>query len=381
MRKFNTSGVCIPEQNYMVDVSGKIDTVIADYIDEGKYFTVNRARQYGKTTMLYLLEQRLKERYLVLRISFEASDEMFVSLYTLAAGLVRKISRVMKMQKFGQSLWNDWNRPISEQFPFDDLSERITELCCNSGKGVILMIDEVDKSADNQVFLSFLGLLRNKYLEQLQKNDVTFQSVLLAGVYDIKNLKIKLHPGEESKYNSPWNIAVDFMVDMDFMPKDIATMLIKYEADHETGMDIAKMSSLIYEYTLGYPYLVSRICQLIDERLPGTERFPDKKSAWTKEGVVAAELMLRKRPDTLFDDMIKKLADFPKLKKMVKNILFCGNMYPFERDNHYINLGVTFGFIRENNGIVAIRNRIFETKLYDLFLSEIVMDDYTGNCV
>lgn len=381
MRKFNTSGVCIPEQNYMVDVSGKIDTVIADYIDEGKYFTVNRARQYGKTTMLYLLEQRLKERYLVLRISFEASDEMFVSLYTLAAGLVRKISRVMKMQKFGQSLWNDWNRPISEQFPFDDLSERITELCCNSGKGVILMIDEVDKSADNQVFLSFLGLLRNKYLEQLQKNDVTFQSVLLAGVYDIKNLKIKLHPGEESKYNSPWNIAVDFMVDMDFTPKDIATMLIKYEADHETGMDIAKMSSLIYEYTLGYPYLVSRICQLIDERLPGTERFPDKKSAWTKEGVVAAELMLRKRPDTLFDDMIKKLADFPKLKKMVKNILFCGNMYPFERDNHYINLGVTFGFIRENNGIVAIRNRIFETKLYDLFLSEIVMDDYTGNCV
>lgn len=381
MRKFNTSGVCIPEQNYMVDVSGKIDTVIADYIDEGKYFIVNRARQYGKTTMLYLLEQRLKERYLVLRISFEASDEMFVSLYTLAAGLVRKISRVMKMQKFGQSLWNDWNRPISEQFPFDDLSERITELCCNSGKGVILMIDEVDKSADNQVFLSFLGLLRNKYLEQLQKNDVTFQSVLLAGVYDIKNLKIKLHPGEESKYNSPWNIAVDFMVDMDFTPKDIATMLIKYEADHETGMDIAKMSSLIYEYTLGYPYLVSRICQLIDERLPGTERFPDKKSAWTKEGVVATELMLRKRPDTLFDDMIKKLADFPKLKKMVKNILFCGNMYPFERDNHYINLGVTFGFIRENNGIVAIRNRIFETKLYDLFLSEIVMDDYTGNCV
>lgn len=70
-KKFYTAGVCIPEQNYMVDVSGRVDTIIAEYIDEGKYFTVNRARQYGKSTMLYLLEQRLNRRYLVVRLSFE----------------------------------------------------------------------------------------------------------------------------------------------------------------------------------------------------------------------------------------------------------------------------------------------------------------------
>lgn len=52
-KKFYTAGVCIPEQNYMVDVSGRVDTIIADYIDEGKYFTVNRARQYGKSTMFF----------------------------------------------------------------------------------------------------------------------------------------------------------------------------------------------------------------------------------------------------------------------------------------------------------------------------------------
>ncbi len=28
----------------------------------------------------------------------------------------------------------------------------------------------------------------------------------LAGVYDIKNLKLKLRPGSEHQYNSPWNI-------------------------------------------------------------------------------------------------------------------------------------------------------------------------------
>ena len=140
-KKFCTTGTCIPEKNYMVDLSNKIQQIINQYIESGQYFTINRARQYGKTTLLYLLEKELrKQDYLVLSLSFEAADE-------------------------------------------------------------------VDKSSDNQIFLSFLGLLREKYLKCQQGKDVTFHSVILAGVYDIKTLKLKLHPQEESKYNSLWNIA------------------------------------------------------------------------------------------------------------------------------------------------------------------------------
>ena len=65
----------------MVDISSKIHTIITDYIQEGKYFTMNRGRQYGKTTTLYLLERQLRQRYLVISLSFEACDELFVSLY------------------------------------------------------------------------------------------------------------------------------------------------------------------------------------------------------------------------------------------------------------------------------------------------------------
>ena len=140
-KKFCTTGTCIPEKNYMVDLSNRIQQIINQYIESGQYFTINRARQYGKTTLLYLLEKELrKQDYLVLSLSFEAADE-------------------------------------------------------------------VDKSSDNQIFLSFLGLLREKYLKCQQGKDVTFYSVILAGVYDIKTLKLKLHPQEESKYNSLWNIA------------------------------------------------------------------------------------------------------------------------------------------------------------------------------
>lgn len=144
-------------------------------------------------------------------------------------------------------------------------------------------------------------------------------------------------------------------------------------------MDIDQISRQIYEYTSGYPYLVSRLCQIADERLAGTEDFPDRQSVWTHTGIVAAELLLRKEPNTLFDDMIKKLAEYPKLRQMIQNILFRGSVYPFERDNDLISLGITFAFLKERNGIVAVKNRIFETKLYDLFLSEIYTDSTNGS--
>ncbi len=47
---------------------------------------------------------------------------------------------------------------------FAELSRFITKFIVKWNKRVILMIDEVDKSSNNQLFLSFLGFLRNKYL-------------------------------------------------------------------------------------------------------------------------------------------------------------------------------------------------------------------------
>lgn len=58
-------------------------------------------------------------------------------------------------------------------------------------------------------------------------------------VYDIKNLRHKIRPEEEHKYNSPWNIAADFKIDMSFSVTEITGMLQEYEQDHRTGKEIA----------------------------------------------------------------------------------------------------------------------------------------------
>lgn len=66
-------------------------------------------------------------------------------------------------------------------------------------------------------------MLRSLYLSREQELSTTFKSVILAGVYDIKNLKIRVRDDSEIRYNSPWNIAVNFNVDMSFNEADIST--------------------------------------------------------------------------------------------------------------------------------------------------------------
>ena len=77
-----------------------------------------------------------------------------------------------------------------------------------------------------------------------------------------------------------------------------------------------------------------------------------------------------KEPNTLFDDMTKKLLDYPQLQEMLQNILFGGIDFPFKREIQMVDLGVTFGFLKDKNGIVAVSNRIFETQLYEVFFAE-----------
>ena len=70
MKKFNTTAVCIPSKHYMVDISEKV-AAIRQMIDADEYFSINRARQYGKTTTLTALKENLRDSYSVLSLDFQ----------------------------------------------------------------------------------------------------------------------------------------------------------------------------------------------------------------------------------------------------------------------------------------------------------------------
>jgi hypothetical protein len=76
-KKFNITGLCIPERHYMVDISGRV-AEIRQMVEDGEYFTINRPRQYGKTTTLNCLSRALAGEYTVIKTSFEGlGDSMF----------------------------------------------------------------------------------------------------------------------------------------------------------------------------------------------------------------------------------------------------------------------------------------------------------------
>lgn len=386
IRTFNTTGICNPNQHYMVDLAERLAQVHI-LVDAGNYFTINRARQFGKTTMLNALAEYLNHEYYVVSMDFQMqmSNAKFKNENSFALAFAKAFMISFRInKKFNNPIYEDAISRFAESFSLDPASYELVELfqalstlCGEMPEGVVLMIDEVDSATNNQVFLDFLAQLRGYYINR--SRFATFKSVILAGVCDIKNLKRKLRPDEEHKDNSPWNIAADFDIDMSFSSVQIGKMLESYEDDHKTGMDIEAMAQEIYAYTSGYPYLVSRLCQILDDQAVNNA----DKRVWTRRELLEAVRNLVNESNSLFDDMAKKVKDYSELKTLLYDILFCGRSIPYNLGTELVSVGTMFGFLKDDGGQVAISNRIFEIWFYNIFIAEeaINSDTYqTGQC-
>jgi len=123
-------------------------------------------------------------------------------------------------------------------------------------------------------------------------------------------------------------------------------------------MDIADISQLIYNYTSGYPVLVSSICKLMDENFN-----------WSESAVAEAVKVILKENNALFESLINKIEDYPDLYDYLYQILIEGRRISYNPDDSVIKLAMMYGFVKEENGSVVIANRIFETRLYNAILT------------
>lgn len=371
---FNVEGVCSPEEHYMVNLDERLNAIKA-LVDRKKYFSINKGRQYGKTTTLKLLARKLKEEYVVFFISFEGlTDEEYENQGSFCRAFAGLLSDAMDyggvvgIQETVKEHLSGMGLPDSKSVTFRQLSNLISQMCKTAQRPVVLMIDEADQAGNHKLFLDFLGMLRKLYLDRDIRD--TFWSVILAGVYDIRNMKLKIRSEQEHQKNSPWNIAADFNVEMGLDVQGIRGMLSDYERDYNTGMDIGMISELLYDYTSGYPFLVSRLCKIMDEELAVDDEFADKASAWTRKGFLAAVKILLQEKNTLFESLVNKLSDYPELREMIYKMLFSGETITFNVFNPAIDIASMFGFVKNVCGKLCIANRIFETLLYNLFTSE-----------
>ena len=190
---FNTVGCCEPELNYMVDLTGRL-TEIKGMVDAGLYFTMNRARQFGKTTIFTALAEYLKKDYETVYMDFQTmsslafeSEQSFVAAFSeelldLAEDLPDDIEK--KLASFA------WQTDGTSSL--QTLFKVLKKWCAKAERKIVLIIDEVDAASNDQVFVDFLAQLRAYYLRR--RKFPAFQSVILAGVYDVRSVRRKIRP-------------------------------------------------------------------------------------------------------------------------------------------------------------------------------------------
>ena len=128
-----------------------------------------------------------------------------------------------------------------------------------------------------------------------------------------------------------------------------------YKKDHDVVMNTKFIAKLIYDYTSGYPVLVSGICKLIDEEL----------HEWNEQGIIKAVGMLLSSDLPFFDSIIKKLDKSPEMRKSLYELLNEGEIL-YNPDDFSVRLLLILGIAKIVNGVVVIANRILETKLSKL---------------
>ncbi|MDX2246438.1 MAG: AAA-like domain-containing protein, partial [Bacteroidia bacterium] len=354
-KRFNITGTCYPDQHYMMDNRAKLADVLR-MVEDGEYFIINRPRQYGKTTTLFALHRILaqKEEYLPIRLDFQGVDEKWhASDEAFARMFVRQIQDFLEFRS--PDLHTFLESQKSEVTDMGGLSRLLTRLAHKTAQKLVLLIDEVDASSNYEPFLRFLGMLRNKYLDRFSPQNFTFHSVVLAGVHDIKSLKLKVRGDNEPQYNSPWNIATDFKVDMSFHPHEIAPMLEDYAQAEKVEIPVEIFSDKLYYYTAGYPFLVAKLCKTLAEDI-----LPKKTDrSWTLDDLETSVQLLLRENNTLFDSLIKNLENHSNLYDLTYSILVNGVRVPFDPHEPTISLGRLYGVFKEN-GTVKIHNRVYE---------------------
>lgn len=369
-KEFNITGTCIPSRHYMADLSGKLSQIM-DLVEKGQYFTMNRPRQYGKTTILFQLSQTLNHSnaYLAFNISFEGIGSAVFSEEILFCQAFLDLLANPMLEIGNNELAAFLLAESRKNHSFKQLSGVITELAYKTERKIILLIDEVDKSSDNQLFLDFLGLLRYKFLNRHLKTEKTFHSVILAGVHDVRTLKLKLHPGEEAKYNSPWNIAADFKVNMSLLPDEIVPMLEDFSPEQNISMNTPDIADRLYYFTSGYPFLVSALCKIVAEEILPQKREP----IWALQDVeTAADLLIKSSSsNTNFDSLIKNLENNESLYNLVYSVAVDGETYPFNIHDPLINLGMIYGIFGQRPTL-TIHNRIYSEVVVNYMTSKLL---------
>ena len=233
MRFFNTEGPVRPDDHYAIPSLGCVDVdELLALIRAKRYFVLHAPRQTGKTSALIALRDLLNSGEVG---NFRCVDVNVEPAQVARDDVARGVRAILgSLAENAQELGDDypggvWQDVLASMGPESALNVLLARWCRADPTPLVLLVDEID-SLVGDTLLSVLRQLRAGY----QRRPEAFpQSVVLCGVRDIRDYRIRSSTGEVIAGGSPFNVAAKSLRMGDFTEAETRTLMAQHT--EETG--------------------------------------------------------------------------------------------------------------------------------------------------
>ncbi len=347
-RFFNVTGLCNPNDHFMVDPLRGLDETILSLIANKYYFTIHAPRQTGKTTLLRALMNQINTdgNRICLYFSVETAGYRSISVNDANKNINKAIVESAKSFLPLEYQPKHWEKASEMSFK-DFVSQWTREL----PKTIVLLIDEIDSLYDDAL-VSVLRQLRDGFQF---RPDAFPSSIALVGLRDVREYKEKVRDNDRSiGSGSPFNVKAESLTISNFSRLQIAGLFQQYT--NEGGqVFIDEIIDLIFLLTGGQPWLVNALAREITDKI--LER--DTSKPISVEIVNQAKENLILRRDTHLDSLIDKLQN-PRVRPIIDAILSGADIHynEFNDDLKYVeDLGIVVKDLKKDG--VKISNQIY----------------------
>ena len=331
MRFFNTAGPMRPDEHYAIPPLDRVDVdELLSLIRAKQYFVLHAPRQTGKTSALIALRDLLNRgevgHFRCVNVNVEpaqvARDDTARGIRAILGSLAENAQELG--DDYPEEVWPDI---LAKVGPDNALKRLLARWCRADPTPLVLLVDEID-SLVGDTLLSVLRQLRAGY----EKRPEGFpQSVVLCGVRDIRDYRIRSSAGEVIAGGSPFNVAAKSLRMGDFTEAETRALMAQHT--EETGQRFSPSAQeAVWTQTRGQPWLVNALCAgaCFDNKAGR-----DRSRPIEVDDIYAAreELILSRR--THLDQLAHKLEE-ARVRRVVEPLLSGGEVRHHARDLEYV---------------------------------------------
>ena len=339
MRFFNTAGPVRSDDHYAIPPLERVDVgELLGLIRAKQYCVLHAPRQTGKTSALIALRDLLNSgeagHFRCVDVNVEVAQ---VARDDVAEGMRAVLSSLaMSAQLLGDDSLEDlWPDTLARAGANNALRHVLMRWCRADPTPLVLLVDEID-SLVGDTLLSVLRQLRAGYEHRPEGFP---QSVVLCGVRDIRDYRIRSSAGEVIAGGSPFNVAAKSLRMGDFSEAETRALMAQHTG--ETGQRFsAAAQEAVWTQTRGQPWLVNALCA---EACFDNKAGRDRSRPIEADDIHAAreELILSRR--THLDQLAHKLEE-ARVRRVVEPILSGGEARHQVQDLEYVrDLGLIDG--------------------------------------